>query len=143
MAKFKDKKGREWTLEFDVGLLEVIKRETGIEFDSFTESPESQEKFATMLLGGHGRKLVEVLWVLCEEQATAIDVKPEDFGRLFTGPVLEAAQVALLEALADFSPRQVMGRVMKSHLPKILTKMDAAIEAGMNREITQMLERSG
>lgn len=138
MASFQDKTGRVWLVEFTVGLLEEIKRETGLDFDDVAGEEKSRLAFTEMLLGGRGRKLVEVLWVICRDQAEAANVTPEQFGKLFNATTMHASQFALMEALADFSPRQAMGEAMKRHLPQLFEKMDRTAVAAMEMELARL-----
>lgn len=140
MAKFQDKTGRTWSIEFDVGLLEMIRKETGVDFDDMTGDEAGRTAFADMLIGGRGKKLVEVLWVMCEEQAAKEAITPEEFGRLFTARVLQDSSFALMEALADFSPRQAISATIKRRLPDLFNKMDKTAVAAMELEFDRLLE---
>jgi hypothetical protein len=107
MPKFRDNAGREWRVSIDVFLMELVEERTGVSFDDLFD--DDMKPFARLL-----KKrvvLVRVLWVLVEDQAKALGVTPEQFGRALGGDSLGEAAVAFVEALADFSPshqRQIL-----------------------------------
>ena len=102
MAKFKDKKGREWSLDLDVYLVEQIHTRTQFKIDKMIE----EGPLGIKDVFGDVIKFGQLLWIMCEEQAVTRSVTPEDFARLFNGDVFEDAGEAFVESLADFSPRQ-------------------------------------
>lgn len=104
MPSFVDKKKRKWVLDLDVYLVEEIhKRLAGVRIDALIG-----DEFAGLTkLFGDTVLFVRVLWVMVEEQAEKVGVKPEDFGRSLGGDPLEDAGTAFVQALADFSPRHL------------------------------------
>lgn len=86
-------------------------------------------------------KMVAVLWVLCERQASKIPLTPEDFGRMFSrGETLDAAAKALREALINFSrPHQ------RELIQGVLQKQEKLLNAQMRQAGTilagDMLDR--
>ncbi|MFO7971921.1 MAG: hypothetical protein R6U40_09240, partial [Desulfobacterales bacterium] len=89
--------------------------------------------------------LVDVLYVLCEEQAQRDGVSDEDFGRGLRGDALDAAARAFLEALADFCPsrkaRLIRGLVEKGGKAEeaILARAEKMLASG---EIDRILTGS-
>lgn len=140
MAKFVDKLNTEWQVEFDLGILEEIKADTGIDLDKITGNKAEREEFGEFLIGDHGRKLAEVLWVMCRDQASKANIEPKDFYRRFNAATIEAATQAFLDAFISFSPRQVIGRTIRAHLPRLMEKTDRVIEKEVNRTIQNFLE---
>lgn len=98
MRPFKDKEGREWRLEMNVAQAKRLKDRLDID----------------VLDGGHSvNKLAQdpytaanVLYVLCEQQATAAGISDEQFGALLAGDSFDDATTALLEELVDFFPKR-------------------------------------
>lgn len=125
---FRDPDNREWKLRLTVGGVADVKRDTGVDIGSITQSDTKWIEF----LFGDSARLVQVLWVLCEPQATKAGISPEQFGHLFDGPTLEAAGMALAGAIADFFPRSRVAQAIRQSLTKIL---DAA-----DRKMVAMLE---
>lgn len=88
---------------------------------------EDRDLLGRLLFEGFGRKMAEVLWVLCEDQAAAMKIEPEAWADLFDGATIERATTALLEAVADFFPRSRIGKAIRENLPKMLADMDADV----------------
>jgi hypothetical protein len=104
VPKFTDKFGRVWSLDLDVYLVEKIHGRTPVSIDKLIAAGPGGLADLFNDVVGFGK----FLWVIAEEQAQkqSPPVSPEDFARGFNGDVLEDAGDALVEALADFSPRQ-------------------------------------
>lgn len=114
MARFTDKKGREWTLDLDVGLAEHVSKEAEVNLAL------SSGDWIRVVVEPTGRKLVEVLWLLVEEQAKATSITPEDFARGFGGDQLEKAGAALREAVVDFFPLRAVREAAREEMEKAL-----------------------
>jgi len=98
---FKDSGGRPWVVEVNVTTARRVKALLGVNL--LTLVGRDGAKALGDLLDDHFT-LVDVLYVLCLDQAGAEGVTDEGFGRLMGGDVLEAAADAFLEALIDFFP---------------------------------------
>jgi hypothetical protein len=96
VAKFVDKLGREWVLEITLGDLPALK-ELGLDVEAVFDDPKAASA------AGKVEVLGRALWHLCEEQAGAREVTPEQFARAITGPVRWAAAAALEAAVLDFT----------------------------------------
>ena len=101
MKAFKDSGGRPWVVEVNVTTARRVKALLGVNL--LTLVGRDGAKALGDLLDDHFT-LVDVLYVLCLDQAGAEGVTDEGFGRLMGGDVLEAAADAFLEALIDFFP---------------------------------------
>lgn len=132
MASFKDADSREWKLRLTVGLLGDVRRDAGIDLGAAIKSP----KDLAAILYADPADLVKVLWVLVEFQAKEANVSPEEFGHAFDGSAIERAGEALLEAVADFFPRSVIGRKIKSNLPALLAQVDREIVSRMDAALS-------
>lgn len=135
MTKFKDSAGREWSIEINVGMVEDIQAHGGIDLDVMMTSPE---KFMSMLFTAP-RKLVEMLYVILEPQATAQNIDGKAFGRLFNRETLDAATDALLESLVLFYQRSSAGKTVGAKLPQILAKMDREIAKRTSEHFDKVL----
>lgn len=125
-SRFTDETGREWKLRLTVGAVADVKRETGVNLALTAKDNDWVE----LLFGEDRGRFVSVLWVLCDEQATAINVGPEDFAHLFDAATLEAAGVALANAIVDFFPRSRIAAAIRERLPALLEEADRkAVEA--------------
>lgn len=97
MATFKDRTGRDWTIEFDGPLLEQVEQATGFDI--------SQEDGTGLIEAcAKGPTIVRVCWILCQRQAGTIPVTEEEFGRaMASGDIIEGAEKALKQALTFFT----------------------------------------
>jgi hypothetical protein len=120
MSTFKDGTGRDWKLELNIGLIEDIHDATGIMIDDLIKDTE---KFADVTFN-NPRRLVEVLYVMCEEQIKRVPLTPKEFGRLFDRTTIDAACNAFMESVVLFYPRASVGNVLRNNLPTVLAKMD-------------------
>lgn len=106
---FVDTQGREWKLALDFDLHEqVYEREKVMLLSLGDNNCELLARLHTDV-----KLLVNVLWVLCEEQAAALGIVGTDempatrqFAKGFGGDVLENAAAALVAAVIDFFPNQ-------------------------------------
>lgn len=129
---FTDKHGNKWSIELTVGVVEDVNKVTGFDFDAAIAKPE---KLAELVLQSP-RKLAEILWVLCEEQANARDITPEQFGRSLTRNAIDSAADALIAAIVLFYPRASAGRALAENLPAILAKMDRETSAAVRKALS-------
>ena len=130
-CRFTDHTGQEWTLHLTYGAAMAVQRETKINLAVTSRSAEWVE-----LLFGDPGQLVGVLWVLCEDQAKTLGISPEQFGHRFDGPTLEAAGVALANAIASFFPRSRIAEAIRTGLPKVLEEADRKAVEKINESLT-------
>lgn len=133
MARFHDHMGDEWQLKLTVGSVADVKRQTGVNL-----ALVSKDTSWVDVIFGDPPKLVEMLYVLCEEQCAADGRKlsAEEFGYRFDGPTLEAAGGALADAIADFFPRSAVAKAVKSGLQKLMTTMDAKAVRAIEKHLS-------
>jgi hypothetical protein len=114
MATFRDKKNREWTLELDGPTVQEVRAETCGNVNC-KHRPLSQQGCDGIDLADLTGKtferldqdmclLVDVLWLLCRDQATAKGISDSDFGRSLGGDSISEAAKALVRACCDFLP---------------------------------------
>src|SRR5574344_1723919 len=87
MQIFKDRDGREWQVVLNVFQMKRVRAALGI--DRVANDP---------------CLLVDILWVLVQEQAKPLNVTDEQFGTALAGDAIEAATKAFLDELVDFFP---------------------------------------
>lgn len=97
MTKFADAKQREWTLEVTTGVIKRVRAD--LKIDLADPSQATMDRLADDPV-----LLVDLLWLMCADQAKGRDVSAEDFGRALVGDPIEVAVSALLEAIVDFFP---------------------------------------
>ena len=117
MHSFTDNAGRTWTVEITVADLKRLRAMLGIDIANLTEPDAPPEEQLLARLATDPVLLVDVLYVLCLDQAEKAGVTDEQFGRAMAGDAIEEATEALLEAIVDFTPnpreRARLARVKK------------------------------
>ena len=96
-ASFTDSRSRAWRLELNYALAKRLRDVTGLDFVNYHDGK------ALLAIHESDEKLVQVLWLLCQEQARDQGIDEEEFGRGLGGDGLEQAIAALEEALVNFS----------------------------------------
>lgn len=139
MHTFSDNAGRTWTIVIHVA---AIKRVRGLLNVDLYKLVDDGFKSLGELLGDPVR-LVDVLYVLCQDEAHARHVSDEEFGRAMYGDAIHQATEAFLEELIDFFPdpkgrnslrkivdesRKVRRRLM-DRVEQVLASFDADHEA--------------
>lgn len=116
MKSFRDKTGRDWTVEIDVA---AIKRVRGLLGVNLLEVLEEKCRLLAELYDDP-LKFVDVLYCVCKPQADERSVSDEQFGSGMAGDVLDSAYRAFTESLTDFfrSPKQ------RAAIKNMLDKMD-------------------
>lgn len=89
--------GQAFTIELDTPLIREVRKELDIDLVAADMSGEA--KAAADIC-----TLVDVLWILCREQAEKHGISADVFGRGIQGDTWEAAILALRRAIAFFSP---------------------------------------
>lgn len=89
--------GQSFTIELDTPLIREVRKELDVDLVAADMSGEAKASsdIAT---------LVDVLWILCREQAEKHGISADVFGRGIKGDTWEAAVLALRRAIAFFSP---------------------------------------
>jgi hypothetical protein len=124
---WRDNKDRQWLIELDYALCKRIKSETRIDL------PGSMDGQAWFTLQSSIEKLVEVLWVCCEEQADQAGVDETSFGKGLGGDAIDRARAALERAWLLFCP--AAQRRLAQH---ILAQIQATRELELTAAIEEM-----
>lgn len=126
MHSFIDSAGRNWTVRVDVGAVKRVRTVLGIDLMQVGEKRTSDGRKPGVLerLSSDPVLLVDVIYVLCEEQAKRLGVSDEEFGRAMLGDALDGAVKAMLGAVVDFfpNPRE------RAALKRVLTAAEMAAE---------------
>lgn len=113
MKIFKDNAGRTWTVSITVYAVKRVRARLNVDLYGLVD--EKFEGLSKLL--GDPVALVDVLFVLCEEEAGKLGVSDEDFGRAMGGDAIGHAADAFTDELVDFFPDP---RV-RTGLKKVLT----------------------
>lgn len=106
MRSFEDRNGLSWTVDINVSTVRRVRQMTGVNLLD-TKS------------GGFGDlaqdpiKLVDVIYVVCKDEADKRDVSSESFGAAMVGDAINAAWIALIEDLADFFPNPAVREALR------------------------------
>lgn len=154
MSTFKDNKGRDWEILVNVPKIRAVREAcdgldigdpTGRALDTLEKDP---------------CKLVDVLFVLCEEQAKEQGISDVQFGEALFGNEIDDATEALIEAHINFSrgrTRSLLRKTMektretrelgmevaikKLDDPELMKRVKVEMEARMDREVEESLTR--
>lgn len=109
MHAFKDNAGRTWEVSITVAQVKRVRGLLGIDLYKLIE----HEVRPLGELLGNPCDLVDVIYVLCKDQAEAKQITDEQFGAALGGDALEDAANAFLQELIDFFPRQARDGLRK------------------------------
>jgi hypothetical protein len=115
MRVFKDNAGRAWSLQIHVLAVKRVRAMAGV--DLYSLVADRFEGLGKLL--ADPVQLVDVLYVLCKDDADRLSITDEDFGRGMAGDAIEHASAAFLEELVDFFPE-----------PRVRAGLRKVMEAG-------------
>jgi hypothetical protein len=95
MPSFTDDKGREWHVSLNINKARAIRERLGVNILNV----EGLDTLAQDVV-----LLVDVLFLLCEDQLRARGVNDLEFGESLSGMSLQSGSDAMIQALLDFSP---------------------------------------
>ena len=98
MSSFKDKSGREWTIEMSIGDLKRVRETTGVNLMELTvgEAPPVFEIVNDI------DKQLAIVWALIEEQATEAGLTEAQFLKAMNGKAAFDATCALWDQISEF-----------------------------------------
>ena len=106
MQIFKDRNGQEWQIVLNVFQMKRIRAALGVDLVNVIElGPDGTVKVDMIdRIANDPCLLVDLLWVLVQEQAKVLNITDEQFGTALAGDAIEAATKAFLDELVDFFP---------------------------------------
>ena len=106
MQNFKDRDGREWQVVLNVFQMKRVRAALGIDLVNVIELDKEGTVRVDMIdrIANDPCLLVDILWVLVQEQAKEMGLTDEQFGTALAGDAIEAATKAFLDELVDFFP---------------------------------------
>jgi hypothetical protein len=128
---FQDAVGRNWRLAITVADLPRV-RAAGFDLSRVYRD---EAGFAA-LLDLDPELLGRVLWSLCESQALAASVTPEEFAAGFDGPTLTQAVDALADAVLDFRYRPAIARQLKARRAELTSELETLATRAMTTGIS-------
>jgi len=104
MRSFKDNADRTWTITLNVFAVKKVRDLLNVDLLDLGGDQAEPGNGLLYRLIADPVLLVDVLYVICKDQADGANVSDEQFGRAMAGDVIDAATRAFLEELADFTP---------------------------------------
>jgi hypothetical protein len=105
MRTFKDNADRTWSLTLSVWTVKKVRDLLGVDLLDLGGEAATRDKPGLLFrLIADPVLLVDVLYVVCRDQADSASITDEQFGRAMGGDAIDAATRAFLEELADFTP---------------------------------------
>lgn len=130
MKTFTDCMGRTWTVTINVGTIKRVKTMLGINLlEAITDDLAEKLKNDVCML-------VDVLYVICKNEADAKNITDENFGEAMAGDALENATNAFLDELIDFFPAEKK-MILRKAINKLNQAEKKALEMG-NKYIEDM-----
>jgi hypothetical protein len=100
MKAFRDTEGREWLIAIHVAQHKRVRDLTGVDLYGLVDN--KFEGLSALL--GDPAQFVDVLYVLCRDQAEKRGLSDWDFGSAMAGDAILSARDAFLAELGDFFP---------------------------------------
>lgn len=147
MKIFKDKNGQEWQLILNVLQMKRIRSLLGIDLvNVITLDKEGMVKIDLVdKIANDPCLLVDILWVLVEQQARVLNITDEEFGAALAGDTIDNATKAFLDELVDFFPgaKRLFLKKAIDLARKYSEKMVATLEQALtNPELDKRVEAS-
>lgn len=131
MAKYSDERGREWSIELDVAMIELIRNQTGIDLLALVDGKLAEVLYADLSAtasaiylaskpaGRVGRFRAWLVDAFCAvmPQRTANAIQraiARRFKSSMSGDAFERASDALLESLIDFFPNARRRQILRA-----------------------------
>ena len=112
LKTFKDANGESWRIKITIGKVKEVrdfvldKDGKPVDLFEFVNDNLAYRLFIDPVL------FVDVLWVLCKDEAVGRKLTKEAFQDLLNGETLEEAERAFVEAFVDFFPQAQKGQVL-------------------------------
>ena len=119
MKTFTDNAGRNWNIAIHVDAIRRVRAALDVNLTEVVNGHILERLVNDPIL------LVDILYVLCREQADAAGVSDAEFGRGLAGEAIDAAVAAFLDELASFFPRRQ--RTLLQHALQKLQQLEGLI----------------
>ena len=135
MHIFKDNQGRSWNFALNVWEMKRIRASLGVDLVNAVALGKDGNVQADLVdrIANEPCLLVDILWVVCEEQTKEDGVSDVDFGSSLAGDAVEEATRAFLDELVDFFPgaRRLFLRKAVELARRYAAQTDAALKAAL------------
>ena len=144
MRTFKDNAGRTWSLTLNVWTVKKVRDLLGLDLLDLGGDAATRDKPGLLFrLIADPVLLVDVLYVVCRDQADGASVMDEQFGRAMGGDAIDAATKAFLEELADFTPSprdRARARKVVATTWAMIDKAQDVLDARAEKELPAAVE---
>lgn len=141
MPKFTDTKSRSYTVDVTIGTAKRFKSALDVDL---MEVFEDKSQLLARLQKPDLELVVDMLWLCCEKQASALNVSQDEFAESLAGDPLNTAIEALLEAIQAFFPdrrnRELLGKAMAAQ-SKVRTQAGQLVSDRLDRIIDEASDR--
>jgi len=134
MEKFEDAKGEVWTITIDINKIKRVRERLGIDLIKAAEGQELLD------LADDIEALINLIYVLCADQAEERGMTDEDFGACLVGDVFDKSYIAMMTELVNFFPSR-KGRLLKAAWTKTDKMTDQAINKGVEMIESQEMDK--
>lgn len=132
--------GREWLLKLDGPRIKDVRQA----FDGLDLADTDRSMRAYDQCASDPVLLVDVLYVLCRDQAQAAGLTDRQFGEALVGPAIVEATKALVDAYADFSPARAAAiRARQQQITELMTQAEAEDAAFLTPDKMRQIIESG
>ncbi len=128
MKPFKDRESTEWKVDINIDTIKSVRDLLKVDLLLIGEDPALHNQLSTNPVF-----LVDLLYVVCKEQAEEREVDDRAFGRRMKGDAIEDAADALISELVDFFPK---GK--RTALQKAIEKATAVQTLAMERAVREI-----
>lgn len=150
MKTFTDNAGRHWNLALDIYTVKKVRDVLHVDLLDLGADRDKPGEGVLNRLIVDPVLLVDVVFVVCQDQAEKLDVTDEQFGRAMAGDAIDAATKALLEEIADFIPsprdraraRKVIAAIWKM-IDRAQDLLDAKAEKDLPAAAAALLKTLG
>ena len=142
MRVFRDTAGRSWNLALNVYAIKRVRDLLKVDLLDLGDD-DKPEKGLLFRMIADPVLLVDLIYVICKEQADKDGISDEQFGQAMAGDAIDAATKAFLEELADFTPsprdRARAKKVIEATW-KLIDRAQDLLDAKAAREIPAAVE---
>lgn len=129
MHSFADSNGLTWDVAIDTEAIKAVRSRLSVDLLTLGRSPQAIAEFADDLV-----RVVDCLYVLCEQQAIDRGLTDQEFGRSFRADTIRAALEAFLEEWIDFFLDPPGQAVMR----RLFAQTQAMREAALQNALAQI-----
>jgi hypothetical protein len=146
MKTFLDNAGRTWVIQIHVTAVKRVR--ALIDVDLFALIDDEMKGLAKLM--ADPCSLVDVIFVLCQDEAGKLGISDEDFGRAMAGDAIERGRDAFLAELIDFFPdpkvrgalqkvMEISKRIQQARLDRLDVMVD---EIDVEAEVKKLMKSS-